>query len=193
MSDITEKEWNQKYLPFYNNFSKYMINYIIPNVVAFYIANSYSRKCLCDSPLYNHINSAKDVFNINCDTKKLIPKIEKVENVEIKNRHKSLLDTKFKDDKTIFCDIANIDSNKGNAVKKLLEILNIKKEETIAIGDDVNDLSMFEQVGYKVAVDNAIDIVKEKADEITLSNDEDGVAVFLNKLLKNIHIISIYF
>lgn len=44
---------------------------------------------------------------------------------------------------------------------------------------------MFEQVGYKVAVDNAIDIVKENADEITLSNDEDGVAVFLNKLLKN--------
>ena len=51
-----------------------MINYIIPNVVAFYIANSYSRKCL----LYNHINSAKDVFNINCDTKKLIPKMEEI-------------------------------------------------------------------------------------------------------------------
>ena len=116
--------------------------------------------------------------------KNLIPKIEKVENVEIKNRHKSLLDTKFKDDKTIFCDIANIDSNKGNAVKKLLEILNIKKEETIAIGDDINDLSMFEQVGYKVAVDNAINIVKENADEITSSNDEDGVAVFLDKMLK---------
>ena len=114
----------------------------------------------------------------------MIPKIEKVENVEIKNRHKSLLDAKFKDDKTIFCDIANIDSNKGNAVKKLLEILNIKKEETIAIGDDINDLSMFEQVGYKVAVDNAINIVKENADEITLSNDKDGVALFLDKMLK---------
>lgn len=96
------------------------------------------------------------------------------------------MDIKFKDDKTIFCDIANIDSNKGIAVKKMLEILNIKKEETIAIGDDNNDLSMFEQVGYKVAVNNAIDIVKEKADEITLSNDEDGVAIFLDKLLKEI-------
>ena len=116
--------------------------------------------------------------------KKLVPKIEKVKNVEIKNRHKSLLDEKFKDDKTIYCDVANIGSNKGNAVKKLLEILNIKKEETIAIGDDINDLSMFEQVGYKVAVDNAINIVKEKADEITLSNDENGVAVFLDKLIE---------
>lgn len=115
--------------------------------------------------------------------KNLIPKLEQVENVEIKNRHKSLLDIKFKDDKTIFCDIANIDCNKGTAIKKLLEILNIKKEEAIAIGDDNNDLSMFEQVGYKVAVANAIDIVKEKADEITLSNDDDGVAVFLEKLI----------
>ena len=115
----------------------------------------------------------------------MIPIIEKIENVEIKNRHKSLLDDKFKDDNTIFCDIANINSNKGNAVKKLLEILNIKKEETIAIGDDNNDLSMFEQVGRKVAMNNAIDLVKEKADEITLSNDEDGVAIYLEKLLKN--------
>ena len=116
--------------------------------------------------------------------KNLIPRIEKVKNVEIKNRHKSLLDIKFKDDKTVYCDIANIDSNKGIAVKKLLEILDIKKEESIAIGDDNNDLPMFEQVGYKVAMDNAIDIVKEKADEITLSNDEDGVAVYLEKLLE---------
>ena len=71
---------------------------------------------------------------------------------------------------------------------KLLILLmegRINKENTIAIGDDINDLSMFEQVRYKVAVDNAIDIVKEKADEITLSNDENGVAVFLNKILKN--------
>ena len=116
--------------------------------------------------------------------KNLIPKIDKVEKVEIKNRHKSLLDDRFKDDKTVFCDIANIDSNKGNAVKMLLEFLNISKEDTIAIGDDNNDISMFEQVGYRVAVDNAIDIVKERADEISLSNDEDGVAVYLEKLLK---------
>ena len=42
---------------------------------------------------------------------------------------------------------------------------------------------MFEQIRYRVDVDNAIDIVKEKTDEITLSNDEDGVAIFLDKLL----------
>lgn len=78
MCDITEKEWNQKYLPFYNNFSKYMINYIIPDVIAFYIADSFYKKVLSKSPLYNHINSAIDVFNVRCDIDKLIPSIKKI-------------------------------------------------------------------------------------------------------------------
>ena len=78
MCDITEKERNQKYLPFYNNFNKYMINYIIPDTVAFYLAYSFSRNRLCNSPLYNHVNSAKNVFNIKSDTNKLIPKIEQI-------------------------------------------------------------------------------------------------------------------
>lgn len=47
---------------------------------------------------------------------------------------------------------------------------------------------MFGQVGYKVAMGNAIDIVKEKADEIILSNDEDGVALFLERILKEMEI-----
>ena len=117
--------------------------------------------------------------------KNLMPQIEAIENVEIKNRHKGLLDAAFKEDRSVFCDVANIESGKGNAVKKLLEMLNIRKEEAVAIGDYINDLSMFEQVGYKVAVGNAVERVKEKADEITLPADEDGVAVFLEKVLKN--------
>ena len=117
------------------------------------------------------INKKKEIQNIKNTLKNdnhfdkiknMIPQIEQVENVEIKNRHKSLLDIKFKDDKTVFCDVANIESNKGNAIRKLLEILEIRKDETIAIGDDNNDLPMFEEVGYKVAMANAIDIVKEK-------------------------------
>ena len=46
-----------------------IVNYNILIVVEFYIANSYSRKCLCDSPLYNHINSAKEIKKMK---KKLI-------------------------------------------------------------------------------------------------------------------------
>ena len=111
--------------------------------------------------------------------------IEEIEKVEIKQEIVSLGDDNISNKERLYYFIGNIELSKGYAIKKFCEKLNIRKEDTIAIGDDINDLSMFEQVGYKVAVSNAIDIVKEKADEITLSNDEDGVAVFLNKLLEN--------
>ena len=72
-SDITEKEYKRYYEPFYDNMDLYLNNYIVPEVVAFYIANSYSRHCLCDAKLYNHINSALSLFNHNYNIKKIIP------------------------------------------------------------------------------------------------------------------------
>ena len=63
------------------------------------------------------------------------------------------------------------------------DYLNIPIENTIAIGNDKNDISMFEVAGLSVAVDNASDDIKSKVDYITLSNDEDGVAVFLEEIL----------
>lgn len=61
-----------------NNYSEYLINFVIPDAIAFYLANGHSRNCLSDCPLINHINSAIDVFNVRCDTVKLIPEIEKI-------------------------------------------------------------------------------------------------------------------
>ena len=55
--DITDKEFEEILLPFYDNYNEYMINYVIPDTIAFYLANGYSRDCLSDCPLYNHINS----------------------------------------------------------------------------------------------------------------------------------------
>lgn len=48
---------------------------------------------------------------------------------------------------------------------------------------DKNDISMFEEAGISVVVANASDDIKNKADYVTLSNDEDGVAIFLEKLI----------
>ena len=84
---------------------------------------------------------------------------------------------------TIYYDIANIEVNKGNAIKKLCEILDINLKDTIAIGDDYNDISMFKVAGYNVVMGNAIEEVKKYADEITLTNNQDGVAIFLEKLI----------
>lgn len=78
MRDITDKEFEEKYLHFYNNVNDYLNNYVIPDLVSFYLANGYSRHCLSDCPLRNHINSAIDVFNCRCDMNKLIPKVKEI-------------------------------------------------------------------------------------------------------------------
>ncbi len=78
MCDITDKEFEEIYLPFYNNVNDYLNNYVIPDLVAFYLANGYSRHCLSDCPLRNHINSAVDVFNCRCNMNKLIPRVKEI-------------------------------------------------------------------------------------------------------------------
>ena len=62
-----------------------------------------------------------------------------------------------------------------------MEKLNMKKEEMVAIGDGYNDLSMIKFAGLGVAMGNAQEPVKKAADYITLSNDEDGVAVVVER------------
>ena len=81
--DITDKEFEEILLPFYNNYNEYLIKFIIPDAVAFYLANGYSRNCLSDCPLINHINSALDIFNVSCNVDELIPEIELI--LKIKN------------------------------------------------------------------------------------------------------------
>lgn len=75
MSDITDKEFEKIYLSFYNNVN-YLNKYVILDVVAFYLANSYNRHCLSECNLINHINSAVDIFNCRCDISRLIPRIK---------------------------------------------------------------------------------------------------------------------
>ena len=66
---------------------------------------------------------------------------------------------------------------------KLCSIINMKKEEMIAVGDGFNDLSMIQYAGLGVAMANAQPVVRENADYITLSNDEDGVATVVEKFI----------
>ena len=80
--------------------------------------------------------------------------------------------------------VANSNCSKGNALKILSKHLNIPIKNTIAIGNDKNDISMFKEAGLSVAVANASDDIKSKVDHVTLSNDEDGVALFLESQVK---------
>ena len=73
--------------------------------------------------------------------------------------------------------------DKAQSLAVLLKEINMTKDEMIAIGDGFNDLSMIQFAGLGVAMANAQDIVKESADYITLSNEEDGVAHVVRKFI----------
>ncbi|GAA0078380.1 sugar-phosphatase [Clostridium sp. CTA-5] len=82
-----------------------------------------------------------------------------------------------------FLEFMNKEVDKGEGLKKLAESLGIKREEVIAMGDAGNDLSMVKYAGLGVAMDNAFPEVKEVAEFITKSNDEDGVAYAIEKFV----------
>lgn len=84
-----------------------------------------------------------------------------------------------------FWEISHPSVTKGNAVKRLAEYLSIKQEEVICIGDGDNDLSMIEYAGCGVAMGNAVLAVKEIAQFQTSTNNENGVAYAIEKLILN--------
>lgn len=73
--------------------------------------------------------------------------------------------------------------DKAQSLAVLLEELNMSKDEMIAIGDGFNDLSMIKFAGMGIAMENAQQIVKDNANFITLSNEEDGVAYAIEKFI----------
>jgi HAD superfamily hydrolase (TIGR01484 family) len=75
--------------------------------------------------------------------------------------------------------IMNREAVKANAVKLLVERYGYDMREIIAFGDDFNDVEMIKQCGIGVAVSNAIGEAKAAADFICGSNDEDGVAKWI--------------
>lgn len=80
-----------------------------------------------------------------------------------------------------YLEINSKNVNKGVALKEICKILNISTSEVIAFGDGGNDIEMLKVAGLGVAMANAPEEIKNLADEITLSNNEDGVVHTLNK------------
>jgi hypothetical protein len=68
------------------------------------------------------------------------------------------------------------DTNKGSSLEYLTHKLNLKSEHVMALGDNYNDLSMIEYAGLGVAMGQADAFIKSRAQFISLTNDEDGVA-----------------
>lgn len=94
--DITDKEFEEILLPFYNNYNEHLIKFVIPDAIAFYLANRHARICLSDCPLINHINSALDIFNTKCNVDELIPEIELVLKIKYNLKIIKIKPLKFK-------------------------------------------------------------------------------------------------
>ena len=78
------------------------------------------------------------------------------------------------------------DIDKAKALDTVLKPLEITADEVIAFGDGHNDISIIKYAGTGVAMQNAVADLKEAADEITLSNEQDGIAESLLKHISNL-------
>ncbi|HAQ0763393.1 TPA: HAD-IIB family hydrolase, partial [Enterococcus faecium] len=72
---------------------------------------------------------------------------------------------------------------KAYGISLLAKDLGLKQEEIMAIGDEENDLPMIQYAGLGVAMENAVPFVKEAADFVTASNEENGVAKVIQKFV----------
>ena len=73
--------------------------------------------------------------------------------------------------------------NKAIALKKLTADVGCKMQDVLYFGDATNDIEIITQAGCGIAMGNAIDEVKAAANDVTLSNDEDGVAYYIDKVI----------
>lgn len=85
--------------------------------------------------------------------------------------------------KPTYLEIMPNNASKTSAIEVLCKKYDIQRPEVIAIGDNYNDINMIEFAGLGIAMGNAPDEVKQYADYITLSNDENGVAEAIKKYI----------
>jgi Cof subfamily protein (haloacid dehalogenase superfamily) len=84
------------------------------------------------------------------------------------------------------CDVMKEGVTKAYALRKLSESLGIKRSEIVAIGDQYNDIDLIEYAGLGIAVANAEDALKEKADIVTISsNNENAVSEAIESIILN--------
>lgn len=91
--------------------------------------------------------------------------------------------------KPFFLEFTEADVTKGASLNLLIQQLGIFREEVIAVGDSFNDLSMIEFAGLGVAMGNASDAIKAKADYVTETNMNEGIAKVVEEfILKTVEV-----
>lgn len=151
---------------------------------------SNKTKLLVERPFHLQVTSFSEVeepvsrINIFGKSNEDVFKMNEEINHKYENLHTiTMLDTDNGSDRR-WVAINPKNCNKASALKLLVSELNIDLNAVIFFGDATNDVELITQAGLGIAMNNAISEVKDMADDITLTNDENGVAYYLRKILK---------
>ena len=83
-------------------------------------------------------------------------------------------------------EITNENAQKGLILEKVIDQLNIKKEEVIVLGDGMNDITLFERFPYSFAPNNAEKVIQEKAYKVVSSCEDGAVSEAIEYALENL-------
>lgn len=125
-------------------------------------------------------DESKIIFNNIIQKLKMIGGVE-VLDVEHMSRKKIRIGTEEIDVEYFYTEISSKNVDKWNAIEFLTEKLQIKKEEVICIGDNINDKKMIEESGLGIAMKGSTPYVTEVAKYITDTNNDEGVAKAIEK------------
>ena len=136
--------------------------------------------------LENNKNIESVVFVMSGKKKQLINAIKKVEKNSLWE-NSPVCEYRKKDEEVdireYYFDVMRKGCNKKNAVKKVMDKFGVNHDEIIVIGDGGNDLPMFDYAKLKIAMENGSEALKQKADYITDTNNNDGVAKAIKKFI----------
>lgn len=159
---------------------------IVEKIMPYSIAIAYTEgNKLIDTPLI-------DIDTIIVETPAIFALIDKEKETELRSVMASFEDVDFYILDGVHPDtyephraiqITHHLATKHHGVEALRKMLNIPMEETLAIGDGDNDIALFRSAAIKVAMGNATEGLKQKADFVTGSLQEDGFAQAMNKFI----------
>lgn len=133
--------------------------------------------------VYYEINF-EDLFNIGTHKIMLMGNSSNIDSISLSISEKYSALVNVYRSKDTYLEISPKETNKWNAIEKVLSIYNISFDSAIAIGDNYNDIEMIKYAGIGVAVENAKDEIKTVANFICPSNINDGVAKTIEKFFK---------
>lgn len=183
----------------------YTENEIIAKTLKFNVLYYHKENLYKDEENKTHIKLVEDVYEYIskcdekiikitiCDNDKMIfnsimrklKELEDIEVLEVSHMSRKMIrqGTEEIPIEYFYTEISAKNVDKWEAIQVLVEKLDIKQKEIIAIGDNINDKKMIENAGIGVAMENSSPEVTKISNYITLKNDEDGVAEALKRLL----------